>query len=105
MSDEEVDIRKLSPEELHKVTEAKARESAELVKQIAPMLHGRDPGVTGGALCDLLAMWLAGHPDFIREDMLAFHMCSVMELIGPNEKIIFSGGGHPQNIGTKETKQ
>lgn len=104
MSDDE-DISKLSHEDLHKLTEAKAVETQELVNQIAPMLHGRDPGVTGGCLADLLAMWLAGHPDFVREDMLAFHMMSTMELVAVNEKIIFAGGGHPQNRETRETKQ
>jgi hypothetical protein len=77
--------------------DAEAYEIAELVKRIAPMLYGRTPGVQGGTLADLLAMWLAGHPDFIREEILTTHMDGVRELVKPNEMMLFGPNGHPQN--------
>jgi hypothetical protein len=63
---------------------------------IRPMLAGRDPGVQGGALADLLALWLAGHPPFVREAMIEMHIEMVRDLIPVNEHIIFGPEGHPQ---------
>lgn len=85
--------------------DAAAIETAALVQSIMPLMHGRDPGVQGGALCDLLAMWLAGHPDWMREDMLAFHMAMVLELTPVNERQLFGGHGHPQNAPQGGTTQ
>lgn len=84
---------------------AKAHEVAGLVDKIRPLLAGHDVGVQGGALADLTSMWLVGHPDFIREDMLAFQMMSVMNLEAVNERILFNGKGHPQNKRKKHDRK
>lgn len=43
-------------------------EAEGLIAEIEPMLHGRDPGVQGAILADLLATWLRGfHPPEARE--------------------------------------
>ena len=73
----------------------KALEVAELVRQIRPLLLGKDPDVQGAALADLLAMWLAGHvmrgdPKMtkkLREMMLKAHIVAVRGLIPLNYKI------------------
>lgn len=72
-----------------------ARRSQELVRLIGPMLHGQRPDVQGAALCDLLAMWLAGHHPDVRANVLARFIHTTMELIAVNEKIIFGDAGFP----------
>jgi hypothetical protein len=68
-----------------------------LVNRIKPLLAGKDPGVQGAVLADLLSMWIAGHPDFIREEMLTQHVDAVRALVPVNEKIMFGPAGHPQS--------
>jgi hypothetical protein len=75
---------------------ALATAAMELLDQIRPMLHGRDPGVQGAVLADLTAIWLAGWAPAIREDVLRMHMEQIRVLIEVNEKIIFGEKGHPQ---------
>ena len=67
----------------------------ELVEKIAPMLAGEHPLVVGGALADLLAIWLAGHlgggakaTKAYREEILKLHIEAVRSLIPPNEEIL-----------------
>jgi Lar family restriction alleviation protein len=53
--------------------------------------------VQGAVLADLLATWLAGHPNFVRESILSLHIKVVRELVPVNEAQLFGGRGHPQN--------
>jgi hypothetical protein len=72
-----------------------AIESEALARAIMPLLAGKDAGVQGAALADLLAMWLAGHfflgdperSERIREQMLAAHLETVRKLIQINYKM------------------
>lgn len=68
----------------------------DLVKQIRPLLAARPAPVQGGALADLLAMWLAGHvvrgdpgaTDALRDELLKAHIAGVRDLVIVNAKII-----------------
>jgi hypothetical protein len=71
------------------------------VNNIRPMLAGLRPEVQGAVLCDLLAMWLAGHIDpssarrtkKFRERLLRIHVTKVRELISVNEQILMARWG------------
>lgn len=72
-----------------------AQECQELVKQIRPMLAGRDRRVQSSVLADLLSIWLAGHfagsaeaNEALREELLEAHLALVRDLIEPNEEMI-----------------
>jgi hypothetical protein len=56
---------------------AAAKESLDLSKAIQPMLVGKDPTIIGGALADLLSIWLAGHPREIMGTILVEHITAV----------------------------
>jgi hypothetical protein len=71
------------------------RRSLELARSIAPMLHGQGPDVQGAALCDLCAMWLAGHHPDLRAAVLSQFMQTLVKLIAVNEKQIFGDRGFP----------
>lgn len=63
-----------------------------LVARIRPLLAGRASHVQGGALADLLAIFLAGHivpgnpaaTDDLRERILQMHLEMVRELVPVN---------------------
>jgi hypothetical protein len=58
---------------------------------------GHSAEVHGAVLCNLTARWLAGHPDFIREQMLDMQNDQIVKQIEPIEKELFGDAGHPQN--------
>jgi hypothetical protein len=64
-----------------------------LVERISPLLAGRDPGVQGGALADLVAMYFAGHMAEIREEIIALWIEAMRKLIPVNEAIILERHG------------
>jgi hypothetical protein len=72
-----------------------ATEVLALVREIRPLLAGRDASVQGAVLADLLAMWLAGHVQLgepeatkrIRARMLETHIVGVKALIDINYQI------------------
>jgi hypothetical protein len=72
-----------------------AHRSQALVRLIGPMLHGQGPDVQGAALCDLCAMWLAGHHPDLRAAVLSQFMQTLVELMVVNEKQIFGDRGFP----------
>lgn len=76
---------------------ATAEEVFALVAKLAPSLAGQHPGVQSAALAQLLAMWLAGHPNFTRDVFLEDHVKLVRKLIAPAERERFNGGQHPHN--------
>ena len=68
---------------------------AALSAKLAPLLAGYPAMVQGGALADLLAIWLAGHwcegeaeRHDLREELLAMHIEKVRELIPVNDEQI-----------------
>jgi hypothetical protein len=75
--------------------EQQAAEVLALVREIRPLLAGKDPSVQGAVLADLLAMWLAGHVHLgdpeatkrARELMLEMHIVGVKALIDINYQI------------------
>lgn len=78
-----------------------ASRAMELSRQISlklqPMLKGHPPELQGAVLADLTAIWLAGHPPVVREEILQIHVREIRELIMVNEKIIFGERGQPQS--------
>lgn len=67
-----------------------------LVALIRPILANHPPEIQGGALADLLSMFLAGHHPSLRDEMLTLHMETVRDLIKPNEEMLFERhGGKP----------
>jgi len=64
------------------------QDATDLAKQIAPMLAGKHPAIHGAALADLLAMWVAGHPPQVRDEMLLMHIEKVNDLVLVNAKVI-----------------
>jgi hypothetical protein len=72
-----------------------AHRSQELVRLIGPMLHGQGSDVQGAALCDLCAIWLAGHHPELRAVILSRFMQTLIKLVDVNEKQIFGDHGFP----------
>jgi len=52
-----------------------------IVEAIKPLLAGKHPGVRGVVLCDLVAIWLAGHDPAAVEPLIAAHIAGVRKLI------------------------
>lgn len=52
-----------------------------LTESAAPLFAGQHPAAVGSALADLLATWLAGHPESARERLLASHVEHVRLLV------------------------
>jgi hypothetical protein len=53
-----------------------------------PILAGQHPAIQGGALADLVAMWLVGHDADVREALLVAHIQAVRELVPINEALL-----------------
>lgn len=70
-------------------------EALAVSKDIASLLKGRDPGVQGAVLADLLSIYLAGHAPDLREEILQMHIEAVRELVPVSEKQIFGEAGYP----------
>ena len=67
-----------------------------LSREIRPKLAGHPPEIQGGALADLVALYIAGHHPAIREEVLALWIEMVRQLIEPSEQqIAESRGGFP----------
>lgn len=75
-------------------------QSERLVEAIRPLLAGNPPGVQGLTLVQLLAIWLASHPDFMRARLLTTHRDAVLHLVPVIELELFGERGHPNNRGT-----
>jgi hypothetical protein len=75
-----------------------AVEALKLSRQIKPLLYGRDPGVVGAALADLVSLLIAGHHPSLRDEILLTHIDTVRTLIAANAKEIEKrfGGMPPQ---------
>jgi len=60
----------------------------EIVAQMAPILSGHPPEIQGAALADLLAIWLAAHPEELRAAVLRVHLEYVHQLVPLNATLI-----------------
>jgi hypothetical protein len=71
-------------------------DALKLSHSIMPLLTGKDPGVIGGALADLVAILIAGHHPSLRDEILQMHIDTVRKLIVPSaEEIIKRSGRVP----------
>ena len=71
-------------------------EQEAIVAGIKPLLAGHHPAIQGGALAELLALWLAGHHPDTRDDLLGLHIDAVRELVPFAEREIFGDGPRPE---------
>lgn len=62
-----------------RVPEDLCLEAAAVEEAIEPLLAGRHPGLQGAVLALLLITWLKGHPEEVRERLLAMHLRLVRE--------------------------
>jgi len=53
----------------------------DVVAAMLPILAGHSPAVQGAALAECLAMWLAGHTQTMRTEMLTGHLVLVRDLV------------------------
>lgn len=83
----------------HDLPPPEVEEIRSIVEAARPIFAGKHPACQSAALAELLALWLAGHPNFMRDSLLAKHDQLVRDLITPCERELFGGGGHPQNTG------
>jgi hypothetical protein len=67
-----------------------------LVDRIKPLLRGQGPELQGAALCDLVAMFFAGHHPALRHEMIGHWIKTMCDLIPINEAALFVHyGGKP----------
>lgn len=64
------------------------RDIERAIKEIAPILEGRDPQIQGAILGELVSMFFAGIDPRIREESIAIFERYVRNLIAINEEII-----------------
>ena len=77
--------------------EPTVREVADLVDRIRKHLRGKRPELQGAVLCDLVAMYVAGHHPTLRDDVLEIHINTVRALVPANEAALFAHyGGKPE---------
>jgi hypothetical protein len=77
-------------------------DALKLSRSIMPLLTGKDPGVIGGALADLVAILIAGHHPSLRHEILQLHIDTVRALVEPTaEEIIKRNGGRLPSAWTR----
>jgi hypothetical protein len=76
---------------------AMADAASKVLEPIKIILAGHSPFIQGAALGQALALWLVGHPDFLRERLMMTHMKYVRSLLPGTELEIFGPSGHPSN--------
>lgn len=72
------------------------RRITELVEQIRPILANQGAEIQGGVLCDLLAIWLAGHhvegdrerTRVLRHELLRNHLFHLEALVEVNAAML-----------------
>lgn len=73
-----------------------ATDAIDLAASIRPLLANKPPGVQGGALAELVALWVAGHHPALRE-MILPHWFETMKMMIPiAEREIFADGPRPE---------
>jgi len=76
------------------VTAEEFNEMEEIVEQCRQALEGRDPSIQGAALCQLMALYLAGHAPQIRKHVFKSLRIATESMIPTFEEELF-GGPHP----------
>lgn len=71
------------------------REVDELVGAIKRHLAGKGPELQGAALCDLVAMYFAGHNPAVRDRALSVWIEHMRALIPVNEAMVVEFYGKP----------
>jgi hypothetical protein len=61
------------------------REVEALVDKCGALLAGKHPGAQGAAIAELMALWLLGHDDDMREGLFTNQIAQVRELIEERE--------------------
>ena len=56
-----------------------------LVERIKPLLAGNDPEIQGAVLAELTAIWLTGHPQAARENLLFWQTYMTRKLAAIND--------------------
>lgn len=75
-------------------------EVSALVARIEPLLHGQGEVLQGAALCDLVAMFVAGHHPALRHEVIEHWIKTMHDLIPINEAMLFKRlGGKPEGWG------
>jgi hypothetical protein len=55
------------------------REAEILVGALKPLLANQHPAVQGAALCELFAMWIAGHNESVRDELFELQIANIRE--------------------------
>lgn len=61
--------------------EQASAESDAIVDRIKPLLAGRHPALQGIVVSELLAIWLAGHPAEVQNDLIEAHLTATRDLV------------------------
>jgi hypothetical protein len=69
-----------------------APDAIALSQRIRPLLGGHHPGIQGGALADLVSVFIAGHHPAHREQALELFIAAVRSLTPISEQEIFPDG-------------
>lgn len=93
----DLDPPEISPAEIMRL-------EAKLIKKAGPVLHGLHPTIQGALLACLIAKWLAGHPDWLRKQLINHLFKAARDLTPVEEAIMTNGLGHPQNTGGEPPK-
>lgn len=80
--------------------DALVKATVNLTFELSKVLASQHPFVQGAALAKVLAMWLCGNPDFLRQEILDQHIEYVRGLLPRTEAVLYDGKGHPNNRGT-----
>lgn len=72
-----------------------------VVKACGVLLHGHGPTIQSAALAELVCLWLAGHPDFVRAEVYRAFDGLIHDMLPSVEGELYRGNCHPQNIGLK----
>jgi hypothetical protein len=82
--------------------DAANREVDNVIDGCRALLVSHAGDVQGAVLCELTAMWLAGHPDYSRQALFEVHTEHTLGNIRTHEKILYGKDGHPLNKGTTD---
>jgi hypothetical protein len=58
-----------------------SKESDEIVEAIRPLLAGKLPAVQGLVVAELVAIWIAGHAEEFREQILEMELQTIRDLV------------------------